>query len=92
MAKNKAINLHDHLFEQLERLNDTSLKGADLDQEIRRASAMNNVAGMIIQNGKLVIDAIKMAEDCGIEVLPDMLSNDIGGLKNVPKQLTFNKK
>ena len=72
--KNKSIDLHNHLFEQLERLNDTTIKGQELNDEIRRAQAMGKVAQAIIANGRMVIDALKMAEDTGMEIMPDMLS------------------
>ncbi len=84
--KNKAIDLHNHLFEQLERLNDTSIKGNDLNEEIRRAEAMNKVAMAIIANGRMVIDAHKMAEDIGMEKMPDMLADG-----TEPKQIISRK-
>jgi hypothetical protein len=56
-------DLHNHLFEQLERLNDDDLKGDDLDREIKRAKAMCDVAGQIITNGRLVVDATKLAAE-----------------------------
>lgn len=61
--KNKMTDLHNHLFEQLERLNDDELmQGETLDREIRRAKAMCDVAGQLIAGGRLMLDAIK-AED-----------------------------
>ena len=81
--KNKAIDLHNHLFEQLERLNDLDVKGQDLNEEIRRAQAMGKIAHAIIANGRMVIDAQKMAEDTGLDVLPDML-NVGNGRKQLP--------
>jgi hypothetical protein len=61
-VKNKLSDLNNHLFEQLERLNDDDLKGDDLHREISRAQAMCNVAGQIISNGRLVLDAAKGAD------------------------------
>jgi hypothetical protein len=60
--KNKLSDLNNHLFEQIERLNDDDLKGDDLEREIRRGQAMCNVAGRIIDNGKLVLEAVKAAD------------------------------
>lgn len=38
--KNKLVDLNNHLFEQLERLNDDELTDADLEKEIKRSKAM----------------------------------------------------
>jgi hypothetical protein len=74
--QNKAIDLNNHLFEQLERLNDTSIKDSELTTEIRRAEAMCRVSSQIISNARMVVDAYKMAEECGLDTddMPDMLS------------------
>ena len=61
--KNKLTDLNDHLFEQMERLNDDDLKGDDLTREIIRAQDMCNVAGQIIAGGRLVLDAAKAADE-----------------------------
>jgi hypothetical protein len=55
--KNKFTDLHNHLFMEIERLGDEDLKGEELTQEIVRAKAICDVAGQIIANGKLVLDA-----------------------------------
>ena len=52
MAKNKIINLNDHLFAQLERLGDENLKGDALKEEISRASAVSGIAEQIIRGGR----------------------------------------
>lgn len=59
MKKNRLLDLNDHLFEQLERLNDDDLKGEDLDQEIKRAASISNISKQIIDTGRLALDAKK---------------------------------
>ncbi|MBS0175422.1 MAG: hypothetical protein JSR64_15385 [Nitrospira sp.] len=58
--KNKIEDLNNHLFEQLERLNDTDLKGDDLRQEIERSKAMSQIATQIVQSAKITVDAMKL--------------------------------
>lgn len=57
MPRNKLTDLNDHLFEQLERLNDEDLTSEELEKEIERSKAMTNVARVIIENGRLALDA-----------------------------------
>ncbi len=72
--KNKLGDLHNILFEQLERLNDEDKKGEVLQEEMQRARAITGVASQIIANGQLVMRAIKVKEDVGQDVeLPAML-------------------
>lgn len=63
--KNKLTDLNNHLFEQLERLNDEDLSEEALSKEIGRAKAMTDVANSIINNAKVVLDASKFLEDSG---------------------------
>ena len=55
--KNKLSDLHNHLFVALERLNDESLKGEKLAEEISRSRAITDVAREIVANGTLVLKA-----------------------------------
>lgn len=73
--KNKLGDLNNHLFEQLERLNTTDLKGDELREEIERSKAVTSVAHEIILNGKLTLDAIIAIKEKGINnILPAMLT------------------
>jgi hypothetical protein len=61
--KNKPIDLHNHLFEQLERINDDDLKGEDFDREVRRAQAMCGIATQIISNRNQIVNAMRALDD-----------------------------
>ena len=56
--KNKLPNLQNHLFEMIEKLNDDNLKGEALDEEIKRALAINDLARTAVSNGALMVKAI----------------------------------
>lgn len=63
MMKNTLGDLNNHLFAQLERLNDEDLVGEKLSEEINRAKSITSVATQIIANGSLVLEAKKIAEN-----------------------------
>jgi len=62
-VKNKLSDLNDHLFSQIERLGDESLKGEDLQQELDRARGITGISQQIIQNADLVLKAEKMKRE-----------------------------
>lgn len=64
--KNKLSDLNNHLFEQLERLNDESLVGDKLGEEILRSRAVTSVAQQIIANGNLVLEAATFQQEYGL--------------------------
>jgi hypothetical protein len=72
--KNKLGDLHNHLFEQLERLNNEDLKGARLAEEVNRAKAITGVAREIILGGKLTLEAMIAVKEKHINELPKMLA------------------
>ncbi|MEG0475487.1 MAG: hypothetical protein RR548_07290 [Carnobacterium sp.] len=73
--KNKSIDLNNHLFEILERLNDDDLTSEELLQEIKRAKAVASIAKNIDDNAALSLDAEKLKIEHGNKIvsLPEML-------------------
>ncbi|MDW4288142.1 hypothetical protein QI101_10670 [Staphylococcus saprophyticus] len=61
--RNTLGDLNNHLFEQLERLNDEELTEGELQKEIHRSKSIEGVAKQIIENGRLVLDSHKFADD-----------------------------
>ena len=61
--QNTLGDLNNHLFAQLERLSDEDLKGDQLEEEIRRAKSVNDVASRIIANGSLVLQAKRFNDE-----------------------------
>ena len=74
--KNKLVDLNNHLFMQLERLSEETLKGEKLETEIQRSKAITGVANQIILNAKLALDAhVKISEHL-IKEPPAMIGCD----------------
>lgn len=71
MPRNKITDLNDHLFAQLERLNDEDLTPEKLQVEIERAKAVAAVASNIIGLAKVTVDAAKLLDK------NDRLKNDL---------------
>lgn len=69
-------DLNNHLFEQLERLNDDDLSEEALDRELKRADGMAKVAAQIIQNGELSYKTMVHMDEYGYgekRAVPHML-------------------
>jgi len=67
MPRNTLGDLNNHLFEQLERLNDDGLKDDELNKEINRAKAVTSLASQIIANGNLVLKGKQIQLAYGVE-------------------------
>lgn len=63
MTRNKIMDLNNHLFEQLERLNDLELQGEALEEELKRSDAVAKIASRIIQTGELALRAKQFEEN-----------------------------
>ena len=58
--KNTLGDLNNHLFMQLERLNDEDIKGDSLTEEIERSKAVTSIAKEIISNANIVLQSQKL--------------------------------
>ena len=63
--KNTLVDLNNHLFAQIERLNDEELTNDELDMEIKRAKAMTDISTKIIDNADLVLQAENLRVEYG---------------------------
>ncbi len=63
--KNTLADLNNHLFEQLERLNDEALDEEELAKELKRADGMSKIADQIIKNGELAYKTMKHMDEHG---------------------------
>ena len=59
-TKNTLLDLNDHLFMQIERLNDDDLTGGQLVDEVKRAQAMTGLASQIIGSAGLMLKAVQV--------------------------------
>lgn len=64
--KNKLQDLNNHLFAQLERLDNEELTAEELDTEIQRSKAITAISNQIIDNAKLALDATRLQVEFGI--------------------------
>ena len=62
MAKNKLSDLRNHLFAQLERLNDESLTKEQQAMEVQKARSMQGIAKEMNQSARLELDAYRVMQ------------------------------
>lgn len=82
--KNTLLDLNNHLFEQMERLNDEDLTDEQLDHELKRTEGMTRIAAQIITNAELAYKTMVHMDEYGYSLdknrsVPAML--DSGGPK-----------
>lgn len=61
--KNTLGDLNNHLFAQLERLNEEELTGEELEKELKRSKGITDLAEKIISNANIVLQATKLKSD-----------------------------
>ena len=76
MARNTLDDLQDHLFMELERLNDCEPGSDELESEIDRAKAVAGIAEKVISNANTALNVVRSAHDMGIKMkaMPRMLN------------------
>jgi hypothetical protein len=67
--RNKLGDLNNHLFAQLERLSDEDLSAEQIEQEVKRAGAMVDVADKITGNAELQLKAAKLYAEHGEKIV-----------------------
>lgn len=81
--KNTLLDLNNHLFEALERLNDEDLSDEQIDTELKRAEGMTRIAEQIIRNGELAYKTMVHMDNYGYGLdnrkVPAMLDSKGGG-------------
>lgn len=75
MPRNTLSDLNNHLFATLERLGDESLDAEQMRMEIERAKAIKDVAGAVVSNSRLMLNAMEFRSQYGDEggSIPKML-------------------
>lgn len=75
MPRNTLSDLNNHLFATLERLGDESLDAEKMKMEIERAKAIKDVAGAVVSNSRLMLNAMEFRSQYGDEggSIPKML-------------------
>lgn len=75
MPRNTLSDLNNHLFATLERLGDESLDAEQMKMEIERAKAIKDVAGAVVSNSRIMLNAMEFRSQYGDEdgSIPKML-------------------
>lgn len=73
--KNSLSDLNNHLFEQLERLNDEDLTDEQLEKELKRADSMAKIAEKITANAEIAFKTMRYLKEYGESpAVPEMLA------------------
>ncbi len=64
--QNNLSDLNNHLFAQLELLNNGELSNEELEKEIKKTKAMTSISSQILKVASIQISAIKTAKQCGL--------------------------
>jgi membrane protein required for beta-lactamase induction len=75
--KHRLTDMHDLLFEQLERLSKRGLSREELAEEVRTARALADIAQQILATDTLIIAASKLMSSAPEIKLPKMIEESI---------------
>ena len=93
--KNTLVDLQNHLFSLIEKLDDDDLKGDDLDRTLKKSASLNELAKTAIKNGALMakcadtLYGIPISNE--VPLIPKVneetyIANKKGGLIPVPRK------
>lgn len=80
IINNTLADLNNYLFEAIERINDDELDDSELQREIQRSEAITKVAGVIINNANVQLQAIKHMDEYGYtknHSMPALLTGNV---------------
>lgn len=67
--------LNNHLFASLESLSKEDLKDDELKDAIEKSKAVQGIAGSILNNAKLALEAKQLQCEYGLQEMPIMLTD-----------------
>ena len=68
-TKNKLTDLNNHLFAAIERLNDEEMTDPEkVRMEIEKAKAMSAIARNIVDNNRVAVEVMRIADSQGIKI------------------------
>ena len=75
--KNGLADLNNHLFAQIEALDNDELSSDEAARLIEKSKVMIGLAGQILNVAKTQIDAMKLKEACGLtdDDMPELIQN-----------------
>lgn len=73
MTRNTLMDLHNILFEELERLNNEDLTSDELRDEVKRAKAIEGIADKVTANTANMISAMRLQSQSGGVHVPHAL-------------------
>ena len=80
--KANLIDLNKILYEQIERLNDDSLTGTELDEQLKKTREIHKVASAIIDNTALMLEGAKLMNEDAL-ACPEVIPKAIGFDKDI---------
>lgn len=75
--KNHQVDLNNHLFTTLERLNEEGVAPEAMKLEIERAKAVADVSRQMIDNMRLVLEVEVAKAKHDIETMPKIIQNEL---------------
>lgn len=80
--KNKITDLRNHLFAQIERLNDEDITPEQLEEEIKKSKAIATISKVIVDSAKVEVAFVKANGGTGSGFLPE--GEDVPERKALP--------